>query len=171
MQWPSFRRLGAQDRSVVQEALEIAVLALSPIIPHVTHALWRGLGHWHRADRRALAGGRCAGVAVGHGANGRAGERQAARRTSRVAADADEAAVRAAALADPNVQKFIGDCGGTQGDHRAGQAREHRGVMLRGQLDSYARRLIGASARCPPAAFVWPAAIRCRRSWRGPICR
>ncbi len=44
MPWPSFRRAGAQDRSVAQEALEIAVLTLSPIIPHVTHALWRGLG-------------------------------------------------------------------------------------------------------------------------------
>jgi len=33
-----------KDRSVAQEALEIAVLTLSPIIPHVTHALWRGLG-------------------------------------------------------------------------------------------------------------------------------
>ena len=29
----------------MHEALEIAVLALSPIIPHVTHALWRALGH------------------------------------------------------------------------------------------------------------------------------
>jgi leucyl-tRNA synthetase len=38
----------AQDRSVMQEALEIAVLALSPIIPHVTHALWR------RSATRAL---------------------------------------------------------------------------------------------------------------------
>ena len=35
----------------MQEALEIAVLALSPIIPHVTHALWRGFGPYRRADR------------------------------------------------------------------------------------------------------------------------
>jgi leucyl-tRNA synthetase len=40
-----------QDRSVMQEALEIAVLGLSPIIPHVTHALWRALGPCDRADR------------------------------------------------------------------------------------------------------------------------
>src|SRR5262249_16481399 len=30
----------AQGRAIRQEALEIAVLCLSPIIPHVCHALW-----------------------------------------------------------------------------------------------------------------------------------
>ena len=57
-----FPQAGAQDRSVMQEALEIAVLALSPIIPHVTHALWRALGHttalidepWMTVDPAAL---------------------------------------------------------------------------------------------------------------------
>src|SRR5258707_7236084 len=55
-------RSAAQDRSVAHEALEIAVLALSPIIPHVTHALWRDLGHrtalieepWRGVDPQAL---------------------------------------------------------------------------------------------------------------------
>ena len=50
------------DRGVAQEALEIAVLSLSPIIPHVTHALWRELGHdialidepWMAVDEAAL---------------------------------------------------------------------------------------------------------------------
>ncbi len=46
--------------------------------------------------------------AIVHGADGRAGERQVARAHLAVAADADEDAVRAAALADPNVKKFIG---------------------------------------------------------------
>ena len=49
-----FPQSSPQDRSVMQEALEIAVLGLSPIIPHVTHALWQALGHAHRADRRAM---------------------------------------------------------------------------------------------------------------------
>src|ERR1700722_3641773 len=40
-----FPQATPQDRSVMHEALEIAVLALSPIIPHVTHALWGALGH------------------------------------------------------------------------------------------------------------------------------
>ncbi len=49
-------------RAVRQEALEAAVLMLSPIVPHVTDALWRALGHaqpivdapWPQADDRAL---------------------------------------------------------------------------------------------------------------------
>ena len=32
-------------RVVAHEALEIAVMCLSPMIPHVTHELWRELGH------------------------------------------------------------------------------------------------------------------------------
>jgi leucyl-tRNA synthetase len=97
----------AQDRSVVHEALEIAVLTLSPIIPHVTHALWRGLGHgaalideaWLHVDPEAL---QSATVRMVVQVNGRL------RAHITVAVGADEAAVRAAALADANVQKFIG---------------------------------------------------------------
>ena len=97
----------AQDRSVVQEALEIAVLCLSPIVPHVTHALWQALGHgralinepWPTVDAAAL-------VQTTHEivvqVNGKLRSRVS------VATDADDATLRAAALADPNVQKFIG---------------------------------------------------------------
>jgi leucyl-tRNA synthetase len=96
-----------QDRSVLQEALEIAVMALSPIIPHVTHALWRDLGHrtaliderWLKADAEALQSSTLQMVVQ---VNGKL------RAHIVVAVDADENAVRAAALADPNVQKFIG---------------------------------------------------------------
>jgi leucyl-tRNA synthetase len=96
-----------QDRSVIQEALEIAVLGLSPIIPHVTHALWRGLGHetalideaWMHADPDAL---RTANVSMVVQVNGKL------RAQISVPVGADEATVRAAALADPNVQKFVG---------------------------------------------------------------
>ncbi len=57
-----FPQLSPQDRSVMHEALEIVVLGLSPIIPHVTHALWRALGHrtalidepWTAVDAAAL---------------------------------------------------------------------------------------------------------------------
>jgi leucyl-tRNA synthetase len=95
-----------QDRSVAQEALEIAVMALSPIIPHVTHALWRSLGHgtaliderWLKVDAEAL---QSLTVQMVVQVNGKL------RAHIAVAVDADEAAVRAAALADPNVQKFI----------------------------------------------------------------
>jgi leucyl-tRNA synthetase len=96
-----------QDRSVAQEALDIAVLSLSPIIPHVTHALWRELGHrtalidepWPVADAAALAQSSIELVVQVNG-------KLRARIT--VAVGAGEAVVRETALADPNVQKFIG---------------------------------------------------------------
>jgi len=95
-----------QDRSVVQEALEIAVLVLSPIIPHVTHALWWELGHraalidepWLKVDAEALQSATLQMVVQ---VNGKL------RAHITVAVDADQAAVRAAALADLNVRKFI----------------------------------------------------------------
>jgi leucyl-tRNA synthetase len=102
-----FPQTSPQDRSVAQEALEIAVMALSPIIPHVTHALWRHLGHraaliderWLTVDTGALQSSTVQMVVQ---VNGKL------RAHLTVAVDADEAAVRAAALGDPNVQKFIG---------------------------------------------------------------
>jgi leucyl-tRNA synthetase len=36
---------GESADAVRQEALEIAVIALSPIVPHITHTLWHALGH------------------------------------------------------------------------------------------------------------------------------
>jgi leucyl-tRNA synthetase len=95
------------DRAVTQEALEIAVLSLSPIIPHVTHALWRELGHatalidepWMPVDPAALEQSTLELVVQVNG-------KLRARIT--VAADADEPTIREAALADPNVRKFVG---------------------------------------------------------------
>ena len=40
-----FEDRSPQGRAVVQEALEIAVIGLSPMVPHVCHALWQALGH------------------------------------------------------------------------------------------------------------------------------
>ena len=50
-----------QGRAVVQEALDLVVLMLSPIIPHATQAMWQALGHrtllvderWPDADAAA----------------------------------------------------------------------------------------------------------------------
>jgi len=97
-----------QDRSVAQEALDIAVLSLSPIIPHVTHTLWRELGHaialidetWMAVDPTALT---TSTVELVVQVNGKLRARIS------VGAEADEKTVRETALADPNVQKFIGD--------------------------------------------------------------
>lgn len=50
------------DRGIAQDVLEHAVIMLSPIIPHVTHVLWRVLGHekalineaWPQVDHLAM---------------------------------------------------------------------------------------------------------------------
>jgi leucyl-tRNA synthetase len=102
-----FPQSSESDRSVMQEALEIAVLGLSPMIPHVTHALWAGLGHgkalidepWMPVDAAAL---QTATIQLVVQVNGKL------RAHISVAAGADDDTVRAAALADPNAQKFIG---------------------------------------------------------------
>ncbi|HLY52199.1 MAG TPA: class I tRNA ligase family protein, partial [Steroidobacteraceae bacterium] len=98
----------AQGRAVRQEALTLAVLVLSPIIPHVCHALWGSLGHrgalvderWPAPDPAALAQDTHAMVVQ---VNGKL------RSHITVPVQADEAAVRAAALADEQVRKFVAE--------------------------------------------------------------
>ena len=95
-----------QGRAVRQEALEIAVRVLAPITPHVCHALWQSLGHatalvderWPQHDPAALAQDTHAMVVQ---VNGKL------RGHIAVPVGADEAAVRAAALADQQVLKFV----------------------------------------------------------------
>jgi leucyl-tRNA synthetase len=102
-----FAQTAPADRSVTQEALQIAVLVLSPIIPHVTHVLWRELGHetalideaWPAPDAAALEQSTIELVVQ---VNGKLRARIS------VSADADQDAMREGALADPNVRKFIG---------------------------------------------------------------
>jgi leucyl-tRNA synthetase len=97
-----------QGRAVRQEALSIATLVLAPITPHVCHALWQALGHagaliderWPVPDAQALATDVHAIVVQ---VNGKL------RGHISVPVSADEAAVRAAALADDNVRKFVAD--------------------------------------------------------------
>jgi leucyl-tRNA synthetase len=100
--------MSAQGRAVRQEALQIAVLVLAPITPHVCHALWQALGsttalvdeRWPAADAAALAQESYEIVVQ---VNGKLRGRIS------VAVNADEAAVRAAALADAQVRKFVAD--------------------------------------------------------------
>ena len=97
-----------QGRAVRQEALCIAVLVLAPITPHVCHALWRALGHptaliderWPKPDPSALVQDMITLVVQ---VNGKL------RGHVTVSVGADEATVRAAALADEQVRKFIAD--------------------------------------------------------------
>ncbi len=103
-----FTDASPQGRAVVQEALELVVLMLSPVIPHATHALWRELGHstkivdesWPEPDAQALT---IDTVEIVVQVNGRLRARVP------VPAGADEAAAREAALADATVARFIGD--------------------------------------------------------------
>jgi leucyl-tRNA synthetase len=93
-------------RAVMQEALELTVLMLSPIVPHATQAMWRALGHaslvvderWPEVDAAALVQDT---VEIVVQVNGRLRARIA------VAAGADETVAREAALADPGVAKFV----------------------------------------------------------------
>ncbi|MEM7451540.1 MAG: class I tRNA ligase family protein, partial [Pseudomonadota bacterium] len=94
--------------AVRQEALETGVLLLSPIVPHITHALWQALGHetavvderWPSVDEGALVKDAIELVVQ---VNGKL------RARLEVPADADKGALEAAALADTHVQSFIGD--------------------------------------------------------------
>ncbi len=96
----------AAGRAVMQEALDIVVLGLSPIVPHACHALWHELGHagavidehWPLVDATALVRDE---VEVVVQVNGKLRGRVT------VPANAAEAQVREAALANEGVQRFI----------------------------------------------------------------
>ena len=95
-----------QDQAVSGEALRAVVLMLNPIVPHVCQSLWQALGGtgdvlnapWPRVDEAALTRDSIAMVVQ---VNGKV------RAKMDVAADADKAAVEAAALAQDNVQRFL----------------------------------------------------------------
>jgi leucyl-tRNA synthetase len=95
-------------RAVQRESLESMLLLLAPIVPHVAQALWNGLGHdglimdasWPKTDTSALSRDVVELVVQ---VNGKL------RARLEVSVDADKATVEAAALADENVQRFVGD--------------------------------------------------------------
>ena len=95
-----------QGRAVMQEALDLVVLMLAPIIPHAAQAMWRALGHesrlvderWPEPDAAALVQDTAEIVVQ---VNGKLRGRIS------VAVGADEAVVRETALADPGVAKFV----------------------------------------------------------------
>ena len=93
-------------RAVEHEALEAVVLMLSPMVPHICHALWSALGNdtaivdepWPVVDDSALEADLLEIVVQ---VNGKL------RGKISVAADADNDSIEAAALADANVQRFV----------------------------------------------------------------
>lgn len=95
-----------QGLAVTQEALESVILCLSPIVPHIAHALWQELGHtdniadatWPVVDESALTKDEI-GIVVQV-----LGKKRAEITVSTNASDKD---IEQAALAHPNVEKFI----------------------------------------------------------------
>ena len=95
-----------RGRAVEHEALEAVVLMLSPIVPHICHALWKALGHdgdivdqlWPEFDQSALE---LDTIEIVVQVNGKLRGRVS------VAADADRDAIGEAALADENVRRFV----------------------------------------------------------------
>ncbi|HTV77030.1 MAG TPA: leucine--tRNA ligase [Steroidobacteraceae bacterium] len=102
-----FEDASPQGRAVRQEAFSIITLALSPIAPHVCHALWQELGHrgalidepWPAPDAAALVQDE---IEISVQVNGKMRARVS------ITAGADEATVRTVVLTDERVQKFVG---------------------------------------------------------------
>ncbi len=101
-------RSNESQSRVMKEGLGIVLRLLAPIAPHVTHQVWRELGYgddildagWPAVDESALVQDSIQYVVQ---VNGKV------RAKIEVPADADKAAVEAAALANENVRKFIGE--------------------------------------------------------------
>jgi leucyl-tRNA synthetase len=98
----------AAGRAVMRESLDALLRVLSPIVPHITHALWAVLGNagavidasWPQADTAARVSDQLALVVQ---VNGKL------RGQISVPREADQATIIAAALADENVRKFLGE--------------------------------------------------------------
>ena len=96
------------DSALRREGLRFILCLLAPIAPHMSHQLWRELGYgdniltadWPQPDDSALQQESVQYVVQ---VNGKV------RAKIQVPADADKAAIEEAALADQNVQRFIGE--------------------------------------------------------------
>ncbi|QJR82469.1 leucine--tRNA ligase [Alteromonas pelagimontana] len=93
------------DVAVMREAVEALLLILNPITPHISHTLWKALGHsedietvaWPQADSAALVEDEKLIIVQ---VNGKV------RAKITVAADAPKEEVETLAIAQPNVQQF-----------------------------------------------------------------
>ena len=98
----------ATGKAIRQEVFDNMVLMLAPIIPHVCHRLWKDLGHdslivdhaWPEVDAAALV---VDSIEMVIQVNGKL------RGKMQVATDADRETCEAEALANQQVQRFIGD--------------------------------------------------------------
>jgi leucyl-tRNA synthetase len=98
----------ATGQAIRQEVFDSMVLMLAPIIPHICHRLWADLGHdsliidhpWPTVDESALVQ---QSVEMVIQVNGKL------RGKMQIDADADRASCEAAALANEQAMRFIGD--------------------------------------------------------------
>ena len=105
---PAAGDAGAADRAVHHEAAGALVRLLAPFVPHVAHALWRRLGHdddverasWPEVDEAALARDT---ITLAVQVNGKR------RAEVRVPSDASKDECEAAARADADVRRHVGD--------------------------------------------------------------
>ena len=103
-----FHEDSQQSRAVRQEALELIVLMLSPIMPHVCQELWKMLGHdsavmdesWPEIDEAALVQSK---IQMMIQINGKL------RGKIDVAVDADDDEVKKLALENENAKNFLED--------------------------------------------------------------
>ncbi len=95
-------------KTIRQEVFDSMVLMLAPIIPHICHRLWQDLGHdnviidqaWPEVDESALVQDSIEMVIQ---VNGKL------RGKMQIGADSDRASCEAAALANEQLRRFIGD--------------------------------------------------------------
>ena len=98
----------ANGRAIIHEGLETMVLLLAPIVPHITQCIWQAMGKqqllidapWPVADDSALAKDEVQLIIQVNG-------KLRARIT--VGVDEEEDNIRATAMADSNVSRFIGE--------------------------------------------------------------
>jgi leucyl-tRNA synthetase len=103
------------DAHAAAEALSILLRMLNPVVPHITHVLWQNLGFaaaagdlldapWPKVDVAALEQDE---VELVLQVNGKL------RGKLTVSASADTSTIQAAAVASPQVQKFVAENGGS----------------------------------------------------------
>lgn len=103
-----FTETDSAAKAVRQEVLELAVLMLAPIAPHICHVLWQQLGHdnavvdasWPAVDDAALKQDK---IELMVQVNGKL------RSKLSIAATASQQEIEALALADDNARRFIDD--------------------------------------------------------------
>ena len=101
-----FKDNSEQGRALLREGLETIAIVLSPIVPHITEALWAALGHadlvanarWPEVDEAALVRSEIRLVVQIDGKK---------RADLPLAAGTPEAAVKEIVLADPKVRRYL----------------------------------------------------------------